>query len=122
MTNSTLADELCLQILDREDMGAFVDTLNYCADIGYGRPKALVWQAIFQILLVSRRVMCQRAALDFYEVEKRAQTSVRRIYKEPDELSWLLVYLATRKICIPQSGTETWDHARSTIRSWPESR
>ena len=122
MTNSTPADELCLQILDREELGAFIDTLEYCADIGYGRPKAFVWQAIFHILLVSRRTMCKSAGLDFYEVEKRATTSVRRVYKEADQLSWLLVYLATRKICIPQGSTGTWDYARSTIGSWPVSQ
>lgn len=122
MTNSTPADELCLQILEREEMEAFVDTLNFVGDVGHGRIRAMQWQAIFQLLLISRRSMCQDAGLNFYEVEMRATTSVRRFYKKPDELSWLLVYLATRKICIPQSSTETWDYARSTIRSWPVSQ
>lgn len=117
------ADEkLCLQILEREELEAFVDALIRCDNAGHGRIKAQQWQVIFQLMLISRRHFCQNAGLNFYEVEKKAQASVKRLKATlSPELTDLLVYLCTRKICIPQSSTYTWDYARGIIRSWSTS-
>lgn len=117
----TTSDELCLQILDREDLEVFSAALAFCDNRGHGRVKAMQWQVIFQDLLISRRHMAQQAGLDFYETEKKAQTSVNRVRKNlPAELNWLMTYLAFRKICIPLDSAATWTWASGMIKTWPD--
>ena len=117
----TRSDELCLQILDREGLKVFSAALVFCDGRGHGRIKAMQWQVIFQDLLINRRFMAQRTGLDFYETEKKAQTSVNRVSKTlPPELNWLMGYLAFRKICIPADSADTWIWASAIIRSWPD--
>lgn len=120
MTRSA-EEELCLQILDREGLEVFSTAVVYCLDRGHGRIKAMQWQVIFQDLLISRRFMAQRAELNFYETEKKAQASVNRVSKTLSaELNWLMGYLAFRKICIPSDSADTWIWASAIIRSWSD--
>ena len=116
-------EDLCHVLLEHCGMEDYSAALNFASGAAKGRVAAILWQAIFQHLLVRRRNMCIQAKLDFYETEKKAEASVKRLKATlSPELTWLMVYLCTRKICIPQSSTATWDHARGIIGSWPGSQ
>lgn len=102
-------------------MDEFAAAVVHCDDRGHGRIKAMQWQVVFQDLLIARRFMAQRAELNFYETEKKAQVSVNRVSKDlSSELNWLMGYLAFRKICYPSDSALTWIWASAIIRSWPD--
>lgn len=102
-------------------MDEFAAAVIHCDDRGHGRIKAMQWQVIFADLLISRRFMAQRAELNFYETEKKAQASVNRVSKNLSaELNWLMGYLAFRKICYPSDSALTWIWASAIIRSWSD--
>lgn len=112
---------LCHEILDRIGMDAYSEVLNFVSGTGGGRIEAMQWQVIFQHLLVRRRGLCHRYQQDFYQVEKKAETAVKKLKVADAHLNWLLVYLYTAAILIP-ADTSTWTHAVDTIRSWPGSQ
>ena len=125
-TNSTPADiqrqiddeDLCHVLLEHAGMESYSDALNFAGGSGHGRIGAMLWQAIFQHLLIRRRNMCIQAQLNFYETEKKCEAAVKRLKTEVSpQLAWMLVYAQTMKITISESAM--WDRATGTLRSWP---
>lgn len=110
-------EDLTHVLLEHMGMESYSEALNFAGNMAKGRIRAMLWQAVFQHMLVRRRNMCIQAKLDFYETEKKAEAAVKRLkVKVSAELSWLLVYAYTAKALFSEA--ELWDRAVGTIRSW----
>lgn len=104
---------VALQILTDVGLGGYIHALDTAGDSGKGRIREMVWQAIFQHLMIRRRILCREAELDFYEVEKKAEAAVKRLKVDDAHLSWLLVYLHTYR---QVRGTkEYWDGIKAML-------
>lgn len=112
-------DGLRHEILDRIGMEAYSEALNFVSGTLGGRLKAMQWQVIFQHLLVRRRNLCQRAGRDFYEVEKKAETAVKKLKSGDAHLDWLLLFLYTQSMLNPADNRD-WLYAVDTMKSWPD--
>ena len=109
-------EDLCHRILEHEGLESYSEVLNFVSGTGGGRIAAMQWQVIFQHLLIRRRVLVQGAALNFYEFEKKATAAVKRLGVDDPHLTWLLVYLYTRKVA--RGDSEGWDYAVGIIKEW----
>lgn len=108
------------EILERIGMEAYSEVLNFVSETAGGRLKAMQWQVIFQHLLVRRRTLCQRYQQDFYQVEKKAETAVKKLKSGDAHLDWLLVYLHT--LAMLTGDKSYWIFAVDTMKSWPVSQ
>lgn len=119
--NQIEVDGLCHRLLEKMGFEEYSEALNFAGGTGQGRVAEMIWQAVFQHMLVRRRNLCVRAQQDFYEVEKKAERAVGRLWKKRDHLFWILVYIQTAKILLPEDQPEIWEYAQRTIKEWSTS-
>jgi hypothetical protein len=112
--NSTPGEHpVALQILEDSGLGGYIHALDTAGDSGKGRIRMMIWQAVFQHLMIRRRILCREAELDFYEVEKKAEAAVKRLGVVDAPLSWLLVYVHTRRQV--RGDRDYWDTVRAML-------
>jgi hypothetical protein len=96
------------------ELDAYMHLRDAVGNIGLGRIRAAVEGALHQHLLILRRDLVRDAGLNFYEVEKSADISVKRLGPRIILDTWLLQYAAFRKIA---GDSAAWDQIKVMLKS-----
>jgi hypothetical protein len=96
------------------ELDAYMRLREAVGNVGLGRVRACVEGALHQHMLILRRDLVREAGMNFHEVEKSADISVKRLGPRITLDTWLLQYAAFRKIT---GDSAAWDQIKVMLKS-----
>lgn len=98
-------------------MARYVPALRHALAFGGIQAHSMMWQAIFQHMLVERRRLCQKGEANFFEIQKKAERMVAKLkIEDAPFLEWLMILIATRKMLVPDPAL--YNEAKGMIELW----